>query len=402
MMGETPNRQGADNSAIIQEKFKVKKLSLITVSFILVFFAVAPSVQLWAGGSKQVYKQLRAAVIADNYNDVVRIIGKNKQTIIQDIINLPDDTGDTLLHSAVKNQNIRITGLLFQNGARADIKDRNQKIPADYANGNVREEILRLLGFLDDNPSVPPDTIPEQTPPVDDPNQIGNIPEPPGSIPEPTPPIGQPGPGLLPPPPPGNTVYPVTFGSTDADLLKAVKSQDLNKTKELLLRRQNANVADSQNNNALFYAIDSENLGILHLLIENNINVNTKNRQGQLPLLFAVGKANLPIINALLTAGASINNADTDGNTPILLAAQMKNASLVTLFLVKGARTDDRDKSGNTLLHIAIKNNDLPTTRALLERGADVYLRNSSGVTALELLKSSQRGEFNKLAEQYE
>lgn len=80
----------------------------------------------------------------------------------------------------------------------------------------------------------------------------------------------------------------------------------------------------------------------------------------------------------------------------------MKNASLVTLFLVKGARTDDRDKSGNTLLHIAIKNNDLPTTRALLERGADVYLRNSSGVTALELLKSSQRGEFNKLAEQYE
>lgn len=89
----------------------------------------------------------------------------------------------------------------------------------------------------------------------------------------------------------------------DSALLKAVCEQNYAKVKEAL-SKENINVTNSSDENALHLAVKRNNLDILNLLLENNINVNAEDYHGKTPLYYAAGNNKYEMVKKLLEKGA--------------------------------------------------------------------------------------------------
>jgi hypothetical protein len=106
----------------------------------------------------------------------------------------------------------------------------------------------------------------------------------------------------------------------DKELIKAVKSRDIKKVKELLEKGANPNAKDNYESTPLHYAAQVGSSDIAMLLINKGANVNAKSCTGHTPLHVAAISGNVPVVELLLESGADPNAIDRRGKTPAELA----------------------------------------------------------------------------------
>ena len=131
---------------------------------------------------------------------------------------------------------------------------------------------------------------------------------------------------------------------------------------------------------------------IVSILLAGNADVSVRNIRGQTPLHIAVQESRLRLIPLLLNAGSDIFAADNSGVTPFSIALQHRGQILNAL--ITPETVQQTDSAGNTVLHIAMQIGiDTPTIGNILDQGANVNTRNRDGDTPLHIATRMNRRE---------
>lgn len=176
-------------------------------------------------------------------------------------------------------------------------------------------------------------------------------------------------------------------------LISAVKTEQIEKVKELLKHGADARIADNLNTTALDHALDHENLTIFKTLLESDegapANVlyllNQKRRKEE---------EILSIMDLLFkNREVELDATDKLGRTALMLVPKYMNKVLQRL-LEQSPSIDHQDYQGKTALMYAAKNfryqSGKDRTRLLLDHGASVTIAGNNGETALDIAKANQ------------
>lgn len=168
---------------------------------------------------------------------------------------------------------------------------------------------------------------------------------------------------------------------------------------------------------ALHEAVISGDINIVQYLIKKGATLDTRDIFGKTPLFNAVEENNLEMVKLLINSGSSLTRRDDEGNTVLHVAIKAKNKGIASYLVqrdcdifalnkqnempltmafeaganvlnwfVTGKNVNDLDNQGNSPLHLAVLfEADENAVRVLLEKGAEKLARNSSGQTAYEL-----------------
>jgi ankyrin repeat protein len=168
---------------------------------------------------------------------------------------------------------------------------------------------------------------------------------------------------------------------SDAKLIDAVRSNDLNQVRTLLNNGANPNASGGMT--ALMYAAQNGHLETAKLLIDKGADVNAKD-YGMTALMYAAQNGHLEIANLLIDEGADVNAQERDeGMTALMCAAQNGHLKTAKLLIYKGADVNAQDDDGMTALMYAAQNGHLEIAKLLIDKGADVNAQDRIGMTAL-------------------
>lgn len=134
----------------------------------------------------------------------------------------------------------------------------------------------------------------------------------------------------------------------DTALHLAAKTSSANIVQTLLnVKDVNVYVRDKKGKTVLHNAVLSEKIDIVDMLLhKDNTFVYLKDENNQTPLHYAAQTNNLIIINQLLNAGANINRADNKGQTPLHIAIELGNVKVIEFLIKKGASFEAKDSTG--------------------------------------------------------
>jgi ankyrin repeat protein len=184
-------------------------------------------------------------------------------------------------------------------------------------------------------------------------------------------------------------------------LIVACETRNIEMVKVLLQKHPNVLLRDSDNKNALFYAIDNNDITIEiinYILLKNTNrrspfdlefynNLNAPSQIGLTLLMSAVNSENTLLAKTLITNGVDIDAIDKKGMTALMYASRLntKNSiEIVKLLLAKNAKTDIGDIDGNNaLMHASICQNTAAVKLLLDENVQLVDIVNKHGKTAL-------------------
>jgi ankyrin repeat protein len=201
------------------------------------------------------------------------------------------------------------------------------------------------------------------------------------------------------------------------DLLSAIQRNNIGDVRRLLEAGISVAAADSDGDNALFYAALYGSTPSMELLLASGADANGRNRAGQTPLMWC--SHDTAKMRLLLRYGADVNIAARSGNTPLMAAAvgvdqyeEMKllldhgadvgvvnqrketvlmraalfgNAKSVRLLMGRGIPIDAKQEQGLTALMIALTYENKEAFRLLLDSGADVNVPSMFGWNALSV-----------------
>jgi ankyrin repeat protein len=177
-------------------------------------------------------------------------------------------------------------------------------------------------------------------------------------------------------------------GSYD-DFFNAIKLDNADKVKELLLRGFDANTTDPKNQTGLYLALREPSLKVAQVLIEwPKTDVNKINAKGENALMLAALKGQLELAEKLVKKGADINKT---GWTPLHYAASSSQLEIISLLLERNAYIDAESPNGTTPLMMAAMYGSSAAVKLLLQEGADVKIKNQQGLTALEFAQRGNR-----------
>lgn len=173
------------------------------------------------------------------------------------------------------------------------------------------------------------------------------------------------------------------------DFFNAVKQDNSDKVKELLLRGFDTNTTGPKRQTGLFLALKEPSPKAAQVLIEwQKTDVNKLNTQGESALMLAVLKGQLELAEKLIKKGADINKT---GWTPLHYAASAGHTKLISLLLENNAYIDAESPNGTTPLMMAAMYGSTAAVNILLQEGADAKLKNQQGLTALEFAQRGNR-----------
>lgn len=188
------------------------------------------------------------------------------------------------------------------------------------------------------------------------------------------------------------------------ELISAVKSNSLEKVKELISAGANINAKYNLDSTLLHWAVARNFKDIVELLVKNGANINAQESEGRTPLLWATYNGNKDILELLISHGADINAKDKYEFTPLHKAAYDGNKELAKLLLdnkanilasqnmraiasaTAGATPDmvnDIDEDGFTSLHHAVAEGHKEIIELLLEHGINKNGKDNAGRTAV-------------------
>lgn len=146
-------------------------------------------------------------------------------------------------------------------------------------------------------------------------------------------------------------------------------------------------VKDLRKSNLLHLAVKSESLEVLQTLLNIGLNLNARDVEGSTPLHLALSLQIVDISLFLINHSEDLEVADIDGYTPLHLIAKsaVLTQKLISLILQKIARIDLKTFNGDTALHCAAMSGNLEAAKLLIRNGADVLSTNRDGYTPLDI-----------------
>nr|QBK87204.1 MAG: ankyrin repeat protein [Marseillevirus LCMAC201] len=171
------------------------------------------------------------------------------------------------------------------------------------------------------------------------------------------------------------------------DLIKAVKSNNLELVEKLLVEGANVDIQNTRGETALMLAAHSGHAPIVELLLNKNAKVDIKDTGGITALMYAANNGHAPIVKLLLNKNAQVDIKDTNKMTALMYAANNRNTLIVKLLLNKNAQVDIKDTNKMTALMYAAQSGNTRIVKLLLNKNAQVDIQNTSGWTALDLAK---------------
>lgn len=226
----------------------------------------------------------------------------------------------------------------------------------------------------------------------------------------------------------------------NSELLKAVRTKDVEKVKLLIAEGAPLNIENEWRQTALDLAIESDQMEVVRLLVdkgaESRKNLQNAAMNNNLPmvkllieqkyshgyaLVYAAEHNNLEMVKALVNAGSKVNLSQKRKSglfskyyvTPIEMAISHNNTAMVLFLLDNGASLEDalnlvfsssdeelikkiidRSQNINPLLWRALSANKFSIAEYLIEKGADQRQIDPSGNTILHLAASAGKEEL--------
>lgn len=236
-----------------------------------------------------------------------------------------NDNGESLLHLAIKANNLMAMKLILECGANINLKKEGFDYPVAYAVLNRRYEAVQFLiehGCelkQDDNYSC---------------------------------------------------IY--------------AASMRCKKTLELLLKSgANVSVKDYDGCNAARWAAQENALNCMRLLLKYHCPINIVDNYDQTPLYVAASENHLLMVQLLLKHGADV---DLTGDvTPFGIACSFGFFEICTVLLKAGANVNFKDKEGRTPLFYAFVKQDINSITFLLNHGASSDVVDQYGISIKDL-----------------
>lgn len=166
------------------------------------------------------------------------------------------------------------------------------------------------------------------------------------------------------------------MGKANSPLVDAVKSQNAETVRNLIVEGANVNEAEPDGATALHWSAYRDDLDTTVLLIDAGANVNAPNDLGATPLWLAADNGSSTMTALLLKAGGDPNLALPLGETPVMTASRTGNLRTVQLLLDAGADVNASEYARNqTALMWAVSQGHHAIVKTLLEHEADVSAR---------------------------
>lgn len=168
---------------------------------------------------------------------------------------------------------------------------------------------------------------------------------------------------------------------------------------EMLVKSGNIDVTyvDDMGRTPLHYIAKMGMTALGKFLIENGVDVNYTDNKNQTALHFAAGNLQKEIFKLLLENGADLNIADDNGVLPIHLITNRGQHDMLRMLLQKGADIGTMTNEGQSLLHVACYTRGRECVRVLLDEGINPNILDRTGVTPLIISVNINQKEIVKL-----
>jgi len=156
----------------------------------------------------------------------------------------------------------------------------------------------------------------------------------------------------------------------DAELIQAAKVGDYDRTRLALIKGDNSDTANFENETPFIVASKGEYIDILELLLEYNASINWQDSLGNTALFYAVDKSSYDLVDFLLENNAMQNITNKSGVTPLMTAAIIGDRDVLHLLLNKNPDLTLKDYTGRTLLDYARDSRNRDAVNILSKAGA--------------------------------
>ncbi|MFP3015539.1 MAG: ankyrin repeat domain-containing protein [Wolbachia sp.] len=279
-------------------------------------------------------------------------------------VNVKDNLGQTPLHHASYNGNLRAVEYLISKGADINVRSENDWVPLHYA---PRSGVLAVVKHLiskgaDVNARSKDDWVPLHLAAC-----IGEL--------DVVKCLINKGADVN-----ANATKPLYYGTP---LHLAAYHGKLNITKCLISEGADVNARDGNNCTSVHRAAYSGKLGVVEYLISKGANVNAEDKDGNIPLHKAVQNGKLNVIKYFVGKGADVNAKNRYDWTLLHCAAYNGQLDIVRYLINKGAEINAKSWSNDTPLHLAVCSGALDAVKCLVGKGAEVNAKSRYGGTTL-------------------
>jgi cytohesin len=283
-----------------------------------------------------------------------------------------DESGDSLLHWAVRRHNAELVNLFIEHGADINVTDGQSRTPLDVALLIRNKDIIDLLESRGaqkthkEKPVISPGISQEELL-----LYVRNVVSEGGDINAPHK-LGAP------------PLYIASmFGYKDA-------------VNFLLNNGASANSTVNKGYTPLHVATQYSQFEVAKLLIDCGANVNAvanEDRLTPLHLALMAKKKDLKLVHLLISHDANVNAViHKDRRTPLHMAVMANERSLAELLIESGADLNAAGPlGGQTPLHMSVLYGNIPLTMLLLTKGADVNAQDLGGSTPRSSRTRTQR-----------
>lgn len=119
----------------------------------------------------------------------------------------------------------------------------------------------------------------------------------------------------------------------------------------------------------LIKAVESEDETKVRNALEKGADVNSKNAESRTPLFGAVSTGNEVVLQLLLKSGPDVNAEDAHRITALMYS---KTEAMISVLLERGAKIETNNRDGSTALHQEAKSGHKTLVQLLLNHGADI------------------------------
>ncbi|KAA8646822.1 Ankyrin-2 [Aspergillus tanneri] len=243
-------------------------------------------------------------------------------------LNIPNNSGMTLLNSAAESGHLEVVRLLLDRGADITVTNSSGWTPLNSAADSGHLEVVRLL--LDRGADLT-----------------------------------------------------VTNSSGWTPLFAAAFSGHLEVVRHLLDKEADLTVPTNDGWTPLRVAVDNGHLEVVRLLLDRGADLTVAGPDGWTPFSAAAESGHLEVVRLLLDRGADLTVATSDVRPPLSAAAEGGQLEVVRFLLGKGADLAVATSNGWTAVNFAAENGHLEVVRLLLDRGADLTVATSNSHTPL-------------------
>ncbi len=127
------------------------------------------------------------------------------------------------------------------------------------------------------------------------------------------------------------------FANESDTLMNALKNDDINKAKELIMSGVNINTRNIIGETPLMEAAEKGYTEIVELLLNKRVNINISNVKNITALSKAAYNGHTDIVKLLVNADATLNIRDRDGKTALTYAFENEYKDIVKILKKAGA-----------------------------------------------------------------